>query len=96
MWTITFNTAATEYDGTGFHPTPSENDTVFDPPSFGGPSLVRAIFGATAGQQATQHLLDAMAGDGLVQRIQAIEFELGQIADTLADHASRITALENA
>jgi len=87
------------YTGGGVSGTPADT-TVFDT---AGSGLVRAIFGAGGHGMASNDLIDALtvSGKTVVERIQALESQLVTVESrldaidfTLANHASRILALE--
>ena len=87
------------YTGGGVSGTPADT-TVFDT---AGSGLVRAIFGSGGHGMASNDLIDALtvSGKTLVDRIRALESRLVTVESrldaidiTLANHASRILALE--
>lgn len=86
------------YTGVGVSGTPADT-TVFD---ITGSGLVRAIFGSGSHGMASSDLIDALtAANTIVDRIRVlesrmdgVETRLDSVNVTLANHASRILALE--
>lgn len=98
-WMTLFEGAAVQYGGSGISNSPA--DTVVFDDGWGG--LVRAIFGSGSHGMASNDLIEARTVTGryvtgriqqLEGRADIIESKLAVIESTLADHTSRIQALE--